>query len=349
MRKIGWRIAVIGMCLAMALCACTPSSDDTGNITGNGSGTGTTAIPTTTRTTGTPTTVAAAAEPGLELSIPDGMRPDVELLERLAAVCKKNKNKLSLYYKDLERGYTLTFMADKTYQAASVIKAPYVKCLLASGVDGSEKLTMNSKMGGSAHIDSYPKGTKFTVDELMEYAIRYSDNTAYYMLNQRFAFEEFTAYGDEIGITCNKNNKLVLKLPKPRFGYLSARDVGLYFEDIANFVDNGGEDGKRLFSWLITTEEQRQLPAAYTAKSYTAEELKISSKFEEAYTSRHEGYTIGHKYGEQGSQAYHDGAIVWRDHPYVLAITSTLEPYEEESIEVFHTIARLVDQLQTYW
>ena len=94
---------------------------------------------------------------------------------------------------------------------------------------------MTAKMGGSTQIDSFPIGTAFTVDELLKYAILYRDNTAYYMLNQRYAFDGFVDYAASLGIETD------LRLPKPRFGYLSARDAGLYFEDIYRFIEAGSE------------------------------------------------------------------------------------------------------------
>ena len=50
------------------------------------------------------------------------------------------------------------------------------------------------------------------MDELLKYAILYSDNTAYYMLNQRYAFDGFVDYAASLGIETD------LRLPKPRFG-----------------------------------------------------------------------------------------------------------------------------------
>lgn len=341
MKKKVWRIGLIALCAMVTLCACGPDGEDTSTTTT------TTTVPTTTTTTGTPTTFEASADSGLQFSSPNGVRPSAETIERLAAICKAHRGSISVYYKDLTTGYTLTYDATKTYQAASVIKAPYVKYLLVSGVDGAEKLTLKSKMGGSSHIDDYPVGTQFTVSELMEYAIRYSDNSAYNLLNQRFGFDGFNEYEEAVGAQANKNNNLTLRLPKPRFGYLCAQDIGLYFEDIAAYIEQGSDEAKQLFSWLITTSEQRQLPDAYNGMTFTIEDLKDPAKLDNAWNSRNAGYIIGHKYGEQGSQAYHDGAIVWRDYPYVLAITSTLTPYEEDSIQVFHDIAGLVDQLQT--
>lgn len=350
MKRNGWRVVLIVACVAMLLCACGKKTEEVPTTT--------TAAPTTTTTTGTPTTFEAAADAGLKLSSPNGKRPSAETMERLASICKAYRGTLSLYYKDLETGYTLTYDAEKAYQAASVIKAPYVKFLLSQDVDGTEQLTLKTKKGGSAYIDKKPIGTKFTVDELLQYAIRYSDNSAYNMLNARFGFKEFNAHAEAIGVSANRKNNCVLVNPKPQFGYLSAQDIGLYFEDIAAFVETGTPEAKALFSWLITTTEQRQLPDAYAGRklyvmngSEAAENETVltPAELDKAYAARKQGYTIGHKYGEQGAQAYHDGAIVWRDHPYVLAITSTLPPYKDASIEVFHDIAMLIDQLQTDW
>ena len=360
MKRNRWVVGMLAVAMAVSLLGCGAKGDgDTVSTT--------TTVPTTTTTTGTPTTFEAAADPLLKLSSPNGVRPSAEVMERLASVCKAYRGTVSVYYKDLETGYTLTYDAGRNFQAASVIKAPYVKWLLTAKVDGSEKLTLQEKKGGSSHIDESPIGTQFTVDELMQYAIRYSDNSAYNLLNARFGFKEFNAHADALGVSANRDNNCVLVNPRPQFGYLSAQDIGLYFEDIAKFVETGTPEAKKLFGWLVTTTEQAQLPDAYTGrKQYmmndtkgTAESegtndgnvtyLNTSEALNQAYESRKQGYTIGHKYGEQGNQAYHDGAIVWRDHPYVLAITSTLPPYEQASLDVFHNIAMLVDQLQTDW
>ncbi len=359
MQRNKWVVIAVTVALALSLCAC--------GADGKGEETTTTTVPTTTTTTGTPTTFEAASDSALKLSSPNGKRPSAETLERLASVIKAHRGSLSVYYKDLETGYTLTYDAGRNYQAASVIKAPYVKWLLTQDVDGTEQLTLKEKKGGSSYIDEKPIGTTFSVNDLMGYAIRYSDNSAYNMLNARFGFADFNKYAENLGVTANRDNNCVLVNPRPQFGYLSAQDIGLYFEDIAKFVETGTPEAKKLFSWLVTTTEQAQLPDAYTGrKQYMMEKtsdgvsvegagdgnvtfLTTEEAVEQAYATRKQGYTIGHKYGEQGDQAYHDGAIVWRDHPYVLAITSTLVPYDQGSLDVFHNIAMLVDQLQTDW
>lgn len=284
----------------------------------------TTTAPTTT-TTRAPVSSEAGQAANLLVNLPTDHAAVSSALADLQTLCNRYGNNISFYYKDLGTGNALEFRADRSYQAASVIKAPYVKHLLTLGVDGTEKLTLTSKMGGSTYVDKYPRGTQFTVDELMEYAIRYSDNTAYYMLNQRFGFTEFNEYADSLGISANSTNHCTLMLPKPRFGYLSARDIGLYFEDIAAYIAQGGADAARLKAWLTSTTETRLISAAYE-----------------------DTYTVAHKYGDMDTiLAFHDGAIVYGEHPFVLSVATSLQPFTDTSLEVIHEIARLVNVIHS--
>ena len=320
MKKYGVRLCSLLLCVALLCTGCGGTGDKETETTG----TTTTTVPTTTTTKAPTTTQKAEAIEGLLVNCPDGKQVDPELLARLRGVCSPYKYEISFYYKDLVSGYSIEYRADEIYQTASVIKAPYVKYLLASGADLTKTLKMTKKQGGSSHIDEKPLGTEFTVKELMEYAIRYSDNTAYYMLNEAFGFEGFNDYADSLGIASNAANKLTLIFPKPRFGYLSARDAGLYFEDIARYIEKGSEKAKLLKSWLTST----------TVTGMLADALGNT-------------YEVAHKYGEQGTQAYHDAAIVYAPKPYVLTILSTLEPYAAESDKAFSNVASLIDAIQT--
>lgn len=320
MKKYGVRLGCFLLCAVLLCTGCGGTGDKDVETTG----TTTTTLPTTTTTRTPTTTQKAEAADGLLVNCPDGKPVDPELLARLRGVCSPYKNELSFYYKDLVSGYSIEFRADTIYQTASVIKAPYVKYLLESGADLTKTLKMTKKQGGSSHIDEKPIGTEFTVKELMEYAIRYSDNTAYYMLNAEFGFEGFNDYAESLGIASNKTNNLTLVFPKPRFGYLSARDAGLYFEDIACYIQQGSANAKMLKTWLTST----------TIDGMLADALGNT-------------YEVAHKYGEQGSQAYHDAAIVYAPQPYVLTILSTLEPYAAESDKAFSNVATLIDAIQT--
>lgn len=325
MKKYGVRLGSLLLCVALL---CTGCGGTSGKDVEKTDTTTTTTVPTTTTTLTPTTTQKVGAEEALLVNCPDGKQMDPELLARLRGVCSPYKFEMSFYYKDLVSGYSIEYRADEIYQTASVIKAPYVKYLLTSGVDLTKTLTMTNKQGGSLHIDEQPLGTKFTVKELMEYAIRYSDNTAYYMLNEEFGFEGFNDYAKSLGIASNAANNLTLMFPKPRFGYLSARDAGLYFEDIARYIEQGSENAKMLKGWLTST----------TVEGMLADALGKT-------------YDVAHKYGLQDlgnaySRAYHDAAIVYAPQPYVLTILTTMEAGDAAD-KAFSNVAALIDAIQT--
>ncbi len=327
--------SVIAVVLAIASLICTlffpaiknegkPSAAGSAQTTANT----TTATASTTRMDTKPST---ANNIGTVLAnIPTDSEAAREALAQIQQLCTRCNGKLSFYYRDLDSGYELEYRADRAYQAASVIKAPYVKYLLSTGVDRTKVLTMNAsdKQGGSGIVDQKPAGTTFTVGELMEYAIRYSDNTAYYLLNKEFGFSGFNAYAKELGISANGANNCTLSYPRPRFGYLSARDIGLYMADIAGFFESTDTGAQDLKVWMSTTAEERQLVDAFSEDNvlYGSEALK---------------YNVAHKYGDTKNieNAFHDGAIVFADHPFVLAVASSLEPFAEDSIEIYHDLA----------
>ncbi len=322
MRKNSGRFVGLLLCIALVCTAC--GGTDKGDT--DTTATTTTTVPTTTTTRTPTTTQKAQASSGLLTNAPDGKAFDPELLSRLSAVCRDHKNEISVYYKDLKTGYSIEFRADEIYQTASVIKAPYVKHLLESGADLTKKLKSSNKQGYS-YIDKYPEGTEFTVKELMEYAVRYSDNTAYYVLNKEFGFNGFNAYAKGLGVRANADRNLVLQFSKPRFGYLSARDAGLYFEDIANYIEGTDERQKLLKEWLTTT----------TVDGMLADALGKT-------------YTLAHKYGQQdlgyaAGRAYHDAAIVYSPNPYVLTILSTMKA-DATADKVFKDVALLIDSIQ---
>ncbi len=325
MKKYGVRIAAVLVCVALLCGGCTGGD---GNKTTTTEST-TTTVPTTTTTQAPTTTQAADATAGMLLvNSPNGKTIDPELLGRLTGACSSYKNELSFYYKDLTNGYSIEFRADEIYQTASVIKAPYVKYLLESGADLNKSVKTTTRQGGTKYVDDQPLGTAFTNKQLMEYAIRYSDNTAYYMLNEQFGFSGFNAYASQLGIRANADRSCVLSFPKPRFGYLSARDAGLYFEDIAAFIAKGGEKADMLKSWLTSTTANDQLGAALGGT-----------------------YAVAHKYGLQDvgnaySRAYHDAAIVYAPHPYVLTILTNMEAGDAANT-AFANVATLIDAIQT--
>ena len=86
------------------------------------------------------------------------------------------------------QGYTYSYNADTSFFAASLTKAPYCMYLFDLATDGKcdleQKITYTEKIGsdGTGKVKNSPFGTQFTVSQLIEYTLRYSDNAALRML-----------------------------------------------------------------------------------------------------------------------------------------------------------------------
>ena len=87
--------------------------------------------------------------------------------------------------------------ANTLISGASLIKLPYVYYCCTQIEAGTAKLTdtmtytASFAQGGSGILRNKSYGTKYTLAQLMDYALRYSDNTAYYMLVTKFGAKGF--------------------------------------------------------------------------------------------------------------------------------------------------------------
>lgn len=101
---------------------------------------------------------------------------------------------------DLATGESVCNKPGEWYYLASVLKAPYCMWIYmqadAGKTDLSQTMVFEESMrkDGSGIIQYMPAGTVFTMAELLEYAIRYSDNSAIDMLLHRYQFSDFKAY-----------------------------------------------------------------------------------------------------------------------------------------------------------
>ena len=106
------------------------------------------------------------------------------LISDLTSIISDTGVNISIYYEELDTGYSISYNKDKKYCSGSVIKAPYAMYLMSSNIDLTQKLTLQSsqKMDGSGVIKDSAAGTDYTIEKLIEYSIINSDNTAYRML-----------------------------------------------------------------------------------------------------------------------------------------------------------------------
>ncbi|MEH7549212.1 serine hydrolase [Neobacillus vireti] len=131
--------------------------------------------------------------------------PYTELNDKLTNYIKPCHGKISLRYQSLLSNKSFTINSQTEVPAASTIKLPlalYVMKMADLGkLDLSEQLTYQSHQysGGSGVIQNDSVGTKYTIGDLIEKALVYSDNIAFIMLKERVGKENFIAYLKGLG------------------------------------------------------------------------------------------------------------------------------------------------------
>ena len=233
----------------------------------------------------------------------------------LAAYIKPYQGKVTLRYQNLvtNEGYSLN--SNTEVPAASTIKLPlalYVMKLADEGkIDLNETLTYQSRhyYGGSGVIQNDKVGSVYTIDELVEKALIYSDNIAFIMLKERVGPNQFISFLKSLGAE--------YAYPGGR-NTTSADDLTLYTGELYRYA-NQSANGKNLVQYLEHTVYNTTIPQGI------------------------KDVPVAHKVGMiPMNLIYNDAAIVFADEPYTLAITTRGIAYEK-SQEVIAEIASIIN------
>lgn len=231
---------------------------------------------------------------------------------------------VSLAYRDMERGTSYSYGGDTVYFSASLIKAPYIYTLLhqiaqyneikaanptndpAVGKTLDEKvwekydlarkitLTEAMKAKGSGKIkdmDLSGAGKEFTVQELIEYAIKVSDNTAFRVLRDEFGYDYFWSVSRKLGI----------KSIFDSFNNMTANEACIYLAAIYDFAKEYPTEGGMLIALMKQANHGVLITQAVKNP-----------------------YHVAHKYGWD-SASYHDMALVYGDAPFAVCIMTDFD------------------------
>jgi hypothetical protein len=241
-----------------------------------------------------------------------------EKLKELQDICTNASYNLGFAYKNLSTGATVTYNASTRFLTCSTIKAPYVKYVLSQDVNLDEVIVKDANWSGDdGTVASSPNGMKYTVRQLIEYAICESDNTAYYLLVKRFGYWGFNSMLSNLGANYKLGDSWI-------FTYCTANDMLKCYEDIYNFGEE--EDyGTLLIGLMKQATLNIQIGAALGDK-----------------------YEVAQKYGSEFSEiTFNDCAIVYADSPYVLCIFTNQYPETDKSCQVFKDIALAIDDINS--
>ncbi len=245
---------------------------------------------------------------------------------------------VTYYYRDLATGYTIGCSETEVRYTASLIKAPYVYCILeeiaefeagkerrADGtieyLPGEEKYDLNRMWTydeatmfkeGSGEIQYMGDGTSMTYRELVEYTLLYSDNVAFAELRRVFGMDSFYQKVGELGITGTAYG----------FMQLSAEDCGKFLAAMYDFFETESEYALLMKDCMIRSMHNVML---------------VSGLW---------GETVAHKYGWDVF-SYHDMGIVYGERPYVLVIMTDMEQGGDEVNAYVQKIVKLTHEIHT--
>ncbi len=239
------------------------------------------------------------------------------LLNDLSAMLKQYNN-LSLYYINAESGKYIAYRENVSYRSQCTIKAPFARYALS--VMNNYGLTLDSAISLKSSqkysfgtLKDYPAGSQFTLRQVFEHALLYSDNSAYKMLFEKFGNSGFNAYSGSLGVP--------LRLGSYMFGSVSAKDMAKYFVDIYHYK---GAYSDFLMDCLKESSYRSLIPYSIPK------------------------YEVAHKYGYGGgaSSGMHDAAIVFAESPFILSIFSTIEYSSSHNYGYpFHEASKLITQI----
>ncbi len=223
-----------------------------------------------------------------------------------------------VFYCDLEYNGYISYGCDQDFHTASTAKLAYVKylCTLAdeNEIDLDEVLVYEERFKdmGSGVMKNESVGGEYKVEKLMKYVLKYSDNIAYKMLLNRYGVKAYNEYVESLGVSYQSGSN----------GYTncSASEMAALLYDVARY-------------------EGKNLSIIVDAGSDASYNRQIGKELAE--------YTVVQKYGaiKPGKKAYHDIAVVYAEHPYILVIYTRLEYESSGKDKPFREIARMIDNI----
>ncbi len=256
--------------------------------------------------------IASIREPGFKTDI------EGKAVEELTALEDYLKDSgYGFFYCDLEFNSYVSYGCDKDFKTASTSKLHYIKYLSSLADNGeidineTKQYEARHKDSGSGVMKGMATGGYFTVATLMDYVLRYSDNIAYSMLIERFGLTDYLKNVAELGVDYYTYNG---------YANCTASEMGALLYDVACYNGAG-----------LALMKNAGCNASYN--------YQIGAELKE--------YEVLQKYGaiKPGNVAYHDIAVVYAPHPYIMVIYTTID-YDSAGKNIpFRTIARLTNDL----
>ena len=196
---------------------------------------------------------------------------------------------IAVSFKDLNNNYELKLNENKIYYSASASKVFDVIYILENNIDLTESLVYRPDidMKGSVGMKKHKYYDKVTLLELISHLLRYSDNTAHYMLIEYIGVDNLKNYFKEYNLNITVDDPFVRNY--------TATLARISIERLYNLLNSDNEDYKT---------------------------IKDSMNNNNMNSLSFDNVLINHKYGWYES-TYHDIGFYDSDNPYVIAVLTT--------------------------
>ena len=238
--------------------------------------------------------------------LPDEVKEELIPYEEELHSYLKNYN-IGFKYQEKAYDYELDYRSSQVFYGASLIKLLDANYLLDKDLDLSLTKKYESKYV-KPYSDKMAKrkiGEQVSLEDLMNYAISVSDNTAHLMLIDYIGFYDLQEYGKSLG------GKVTLQ-GGDKFGNQTADDMIVYLNRAYELI-NEKENGHLLKEAMLNTEV-----------NYL--------NFDDV--------VFGHKYGSW-SVYFHDVGIYFSDKPYLIAVLTTSDKNKKVVTEVSKKVYKL--------
>ncbi|MCL2223781.1 MAG: class A beta-lactamase-related serine hydrolase [Defluviitaleaceae bacterium] len=238
---------------------------------------------------------------------------------------------VSVFYKNLETGFTYIHNPERVFFAASLSKsthALYTFKLAERGYIDMYEVHVYSprdEWGGTGVLRFWPFGVELTTRDLLGLSMRESDNAAFRMLvrmtdDAAFSYRDFVR---EIGA----DTRLIRDILAQN---TSARDKGLFMTEIFNYIENPSRFGHYLKYDMLNTAQTSHPHFTRWEGSNGWGDNGVGTDVN--VRMLRSDYPLARKYGWAGG-AFHDAGIIYAPSPYILVILSNMERGAHEMFE----------------
>lgn len=150
------------------------------------------------------------------------------LLNRLNIMYVKSNEKVAYYYEDMKTQTIFSFNASTTFYAASAIKILIAVYIYEKKIDLNQSILITAddiKQGSGIlkNENNFPQN--YSLQKLLKYTIKYSDNTAYLKLVNWIGKENLIKFGKSLGAKHTLEGK-------DSFGITTCNDLACYWKAI---------------------------------------------------------------------------------------------------------------------